>query len=341
MDRKAVFCTLFDSNYIASGLALYDSLEKVCTNFHLYIFAFDDISFKTLKRYKLKFATIISLSDFEDTELLKVKNERTKGEYCWTSTSSTIIYVLNNYNEEQCTYLDSDIYFFSSPSVLLEENDNSILITDHLYTKKYDQSKISGKYCVQFIKFKNDKNGLEALSWWRGKCLDWCYNRYEDGKFGDQKYLDDWVDRFDNVHVLNHQGGGAAPWNIQQFNIEIKDKQTLLRNKKTDKLSHLVFYHFHSLKYIEENKVDLGKYELSNDVITIIYKPYIENLNKIRKELSNKNFILKFSNRVTVSKKNRYKDYFLQLKTRSYREIVSAVYRKIIAKKNIYLIGDK
>ncbi len=40
----------------------------------------------------------------------------------------------------------------------LQQN-KSVLITDHRYTPIYDQSLKSGRYCVQFITFKNDKIG--------------------------------------------------------------------------------------------------------------------------------------------------------------------------------------
>ena len=33
--------------------------------------------------------------------------------------------------------------------------------------------------------------GLKALKWWRDRCLEWCYARIEDGKFGDQFYIED------------------------------------------------------------------------------------------------------------------------------------------------------
>ena len=80
------FCTLFDSNYLTRGLALYYSLEKHCADFHLYIFAFDKKCYQVLKKINLSKATIISLTEFEDVELLKVKPSRSKAEYCLTST---------------------------------------------------------------------------------------------------------------------------------------------------------------------------------------------------------------------------------------------------------------
>ncbi len=67
------FCTLFDSNFLPYGLALYESLLEHCKEFHLYIFAFDDESYKFLKNKNLEKAKVISLNEFEDEELLIVK----------------------------------------------------------------------------------------------------------------------------------------------------------------------------------------------------------------------------------------------------------------------------
>jgi hypothetical protein len=137
------YCTLFDSNYLTRGLAMYESLKKHSDDFHLYIFAFDDKSYDLLKKLDLNFITIISLKEFEDEELLKVKDERSAGEYCWTCTPSTIKYCIETYSLDSCTYLDADLYFFDNPSVLIEEmGSKSVLITEHRYTPIYDQSPI-------------------------------------------------------------------------------------------------------------------------------------------------------------------------------------------------------
>lgn len=269
------YCTLFDSNYLTRGLAMYESLKRYSDRFHLYIFAFDDRSYELLKKLNLEFVTVVSLQEFEDDELLALKSGRTAGEYCWTCTPSIIKYSIEKYNLDSCTYLDADLYFFSNPAILIKEmGEKSVLITEHRYTPEYDQSATSGIYCVQFMTFKNDTNGMRVLNWWRESCNTWCYARFENGKFGDQKYLDDWTTRFDGVHVLQHLGGGVAPWNIQQYKLE-------------EKPFELVFYHFHGLKFLPDEKVELGSYKLRKFDLKMLYKPYLAHLEKIKKQIDN------------------------------------------------------
>ncbi|HRG63805.1 MAG TPA: hypothetical protein PLP75_12415 [Burkholderiales bacterium] len=275
------FCTLFDSNFLLYGLALYESLQKNCKNFHLYIFAFNDECYDTLTKLNLANVTVIPLAEFEDPQLLAIKPSRTRGEYCWTCSSSTILYCLKRYNLSACTYLDADLYFYNDPSVLIDEmKDNDVLITEHRYTPQYDQSTTSGVYCVQFMTFKNTENGLRVLNWWRNACIEWCYNRFEDGKFGDQKYLDDWTRRFSGVHVLEHLGGGVAPWNLQQYKLLSGHK---LADTKTSKHFNLIFFHFHDVKIINNviHHTNLLSYDKNFCFFNKIYIPYIKTINII------------------------------------------------------------
>ena len=285
------FCTLFDSNYSAKGLAMYYSLVEHCPSFHLYIFAFDDKLVNALMKMRLEHVTVVSLNEFEDEELLGVKPTRTPGEYCWTCSGSTILYCLQHYNIDSCTYLDSDLYFYADPSVLIDEMGNDdVLITEHRYTPKYDQSKNSGKYCVQFMTFKNNANGLKILKWWRNACLEWCYNRCEDGKFGDQKYLDDWTTRFQGVHELQHLGGGVAPWNMQQYEFTRKGKSVFGVESLTGKEFPVVFFHFHSLQCYRKGflrefwVVDRG-YELPLSARQFLYIEYLSKLKRCYRQM--------------------------------------------------------
>ena len=54
------FVTLFNSNYLSRGLVMYQSLLKHCPHFHLYVIAFDDITFDYLQKNPHKNLTAIS-----------------------------------------------------------------------------------------------------------------------------------------------------------------------------------------------------------------------------------------------------------------------------------------
>jgi hypothetical protein len=283
------FCTLFDSNYLARGLVTYESLmESTKGTAHLYVFAFDEKCYNVLTKMALPNMTVISLSEFEDEALLAIKPTRTRGEYCWTCTSSTIHYVIKNLGKSNCTYIDADMCFYQNPKVLIDEMPSvkHVIITEHRYTPQYDKSKLSGKYCVQFMYFDDSHESLEVLTWWRERCLEWCYNRHEDGKFGDQKYLDDWTTRFPCVHELKHLGGGLAPWNIQRFsfgqdNKILKGFVDIKKGLNTEGPNfEAVFFHYHGVKLYQDNNYILAPkmYVLKPNIKTLFYMPYLQKL---------------------------------------------------------------
>jgi hypothetical protein len=274
------FCTLFNSFYLSRGLALYDSLLSQNIDFHLFIFSFDDACEDVIRRLNLSNATVIRLGEFETPELLSVKGGRTAAEYCWTCTPFTIWHCIHAYSLSHCTYVDADLLFFADPAVLTDEmGDKSVLITEHRYSRQHDQSELSGIYCVQFVTFKNTSDGLTVLKWWMNACREWCYARFEDGKFGDQKYLDDWTTRFTGVHVLQHRGGGIAPWNATDYAYNIQSDSVYLTSQEGGEIP-LVFYHFHDFRYCVDQSFRLTaeQYTLPKDVIRVVYGDYIKAL---------------------------------------------------------------
>lgn len=277
------FCTLFDSNYLSRALVMYHSLEKTGDDFNLYAVCFDDLAYQILVKLELPKLIAIPLDAFESPQLLGIKGQRSAGEYCWTCTPHVIRYVLDTYKLSEVTYLDADLCFYNKPSLLLsefKESDQSVLITEHRYTPRYDHLKKLGIYCVQFMTFKADGRGMKVLQWWQDRCLEWCYSRLENGKFGDQKYLDDWTQRFDGVHVLKHIGGGVAPWNVQQYMF----KQNGSGGIEVDG-SPLVFFHFHGYKRYSDGTHDLGNFRLDRTIVDLIYRPYVRDLAKAHSEI--------------------------------------------------------
>ena len=276
------FCTLFDRNYFYKGLAMYNSLRANCSSdFNLWVLCMDDLTYDLLLKMNLSNIKLVTLREFESPELLKIKKDRNVAEYSWTCASNFMWWLLQNHQDlEELIYLDADLYFFGDPKILIDElADNDVLITEHRYTKKYDQSLTSGKYCVQFMIFKNNSNGLLILDWWRMACLNWCFAVLDNNRFGDQKYLDDWLSRFQKVHELKNLGGGVAPWNVQQYVFKVNDNKVFGCLQKKSETWLLIFYHFHGFYLLNSKKyLPNCNYELSKNMRRLIYKPYFKAL---------------------------------------------------------------
>ena len=242
------FCTLFDSYYLHKGVATYLSLEKVTDDFHLYVMAFDKDCYEKLRGFGFRHMTVELVDDFETPELLAIKPTRTRAEYCWTCGSSIVYHFIKKYNLESLTYIDADMMFMSNPQILLDEIGGcSIGLSPHF---EIPENKNAGHFCVQFVYFRNDDDGMAALTWWKDKCIEWCFAKYEDGKFGDQKYLDYIPEKFKKVHIFENRGCGVAPWNMHQYKY---GKGLSFTYQGVD--YQTVFYHMHGTIFNYENGV--------------------------------------------------------------------------------------
>ena len=194
----------------------------------------------------------ISLADIESEELLKAKSDRGVAEYCWTLSSCFTWYVIQNYPEINfLTYLDADLLFYSDVQPLFDEIGNaSIAIIEHRFSPRLQDREVNGRFCVEWNSFRRDEEGLACLKRWREQCIEWCYYRLEDGKMGDQKYLDDWPDRYPNCHILLHPGAGIAPWNYSQYRFSDRGDNIYLNE------SPLIFYHFHQFQLLGRGSYD-------------------------------------------------------------------------------------
>jgi hypothetical protein len=269
---------------------MYDSLKAQTSDFHLFIFAFDELTDEILRTLKLDLVTVISLREFETSELKEVKKSRTIAEYCWTCTPSTISYVLKKYDVPECTYIDADLYFYSDPAVLISEmkdENKSVLITEHRFSPlpKLYEEKRAGRFCVQFITFLKEEKSMQVLEHWRKQCIDWCFSRYEDGKFGDQKYLDDWPLTYENIHILQHQGGGIAPWNLTQYFFKKSESSITGKIIKNGSEFNVVFFHFQYVKFLKDGSFDIGWFYISPGIKSIFYEPYLRKIVDIEKKI--------------------------------------------------------
>jgi len=220
------------------------------------VLCLDDETCVALTRLSLPEVQLIALPNFErgDEELVLAKRNRSLAEYYFTCTPSLPLFVMNHNPEvDLITYLDADIFFFSSPAQLFEEiGTNSIAIIGHRFSPTLKGLERRGIYNVGWLSFRRDVNGLACLRWWRDRCIEWCYDRVEGDKYADQKYLDKWPTLFQRVVVLQHKGANLAPWNVENHIIRCENSAVWVDEQP------LIFYHFQGVRPITKWCCDAG-----------------------------------------------------------------------------------
>lgn len=345
---KTIFCTLFDSNYLDKGIALINSLNNVMDEFILYVYAFDRKAYDILNDMKIHNLKTILFQNIETDELRRIKNSRSRAEFCWTCTPFIVEYTLIHFEEKECTYIDADLFFYKNPRELIQEmkdNKCSVQIVEHRFPnyRVYRRTeKMSGRFCVEFNTFLNNRIGRKVVETWKNQCFACCTSDWKSGTFGDQKYLDEWQDRYEGIHVLTNQGGGIAPWNLSRYRlVGLNAEDILFEDSMTKTIYTVYFYHFHDLCFESESRVNIHLFErpgrVDSELMKYIYMPYISELKRIR-EMLFVNYQLK------LPLKNRKKEllWSKQEKISIYAKIAKLIYlpkaiyqQKIINPKNI------
>ena len=257
------YVTLFDSVFLPQGLALHHSLLEHGGDCLLWVLCLDQECFHALNKLQLPQMCLLDLEQLETADLLAVKNDRSRAEYCWTLTPWSIQWVFESEpSAPRVTYVDADVFILKNPSPIYDEFDASncaVMLTEHGYAPEYDQTPTSGRYCVQFLPFARGE-GERVLRWWRDRCLEWCYARFENGLFGDQKYLESFEHVFPGqVHVARFNRYFQAPWNasIHPF-------------------SDAILYHFHGLRVVSWRLLFLVRYPIPAPTLEYVYRPYCQ-----------------------------------------------------------------
>lgn len=257
------YCTLFDSNYAAQGLALYHSLVKCSTEpVTLYVLPLDASCEQILNQHRLPRLRTVSFKDFCDNlEMDVCRSNRNWKEFCWTCASNLCVYLLKVKCLEEITYLDADLFFFADPTpVFAEIAERSIGITPHRFITSKQHLEVNGQFNVGFVHFKNSLAGVECATRWAEDCRNRCS---EHVGCGDQKYLDDWPWKYGDDVCQIDIGVNVGPWSLANWPV-------VAGPKLGD--TPLVCYHFH--EYVHDERLTF--YDLRPEDKKFIYGPYIQ-----------------------------------------------------------------
>jgi hypothetical protein len=274
------FCTYFDHRYLSRALVLYDSLARNFGDFTLWALCLDEAAEAGVASLGLDSMTALSLTELEqaDPEVSAVKPTRSTVEYyfTWSPALPRAIFA-REASVERLTYLDADLYFLSSPAAVFDEiGDAPVAIVPHRFPD--DQAVLLdwGRFNVGWVTFTRSATGLAVLDWWRERCIEWCYDRVEDDRYADQKYLDWWPELFPETHIVTHPGANLAPWNVRRH--RLTKSQGHLQADGAD----VVFFHVQGLRHLGRGiyRLGLDSYGVAASRLLrrTVYRPYVEEL---------------------------------------------------------------
>jgi hypothetical protein len=222
---------------------------------------------------------VIALKELErdDPALLNAKSSRNRLDYYFTLTPAFLLMLLNGSSTgDVVTYLDADLYFFRNPEPLFSElQGHSVGIIEHRFPRDLEPlAKKFGRFNVAWVSFRNVDEGDACARWWREQCLAWCHEKRTENRFADQKYLDDWPERFSNLRVLQHKGANLAPWNLRNYDLTRTSEGVFVDGEP------LLFFHFHRFQrvapFLYDTNLWLYGAKASGIVRQEIFYPYIE-----------------------------------------------------------------
>lgn len=281
------YCSYFDHRYLPRALAMIRSLRRFESASRFWVLCLDDQCLQLLAKVKEPNVTLISLQTFMrgDDDLAAARKNRSLVEFYFTCTPSLVRYVLQRSSpEDSVTYVDADLFFFSDPDPLYRElGTGSVSVIPHRFTEVLKDRERYGKYNVGWLTFRNTESGRAVAEWWRSRCNEWCFDRLEDDRFADQKYLERFGQLFGDVVELAHEGANVAPWNIGRYRLMRRDGIVCVNGRP------LVFFHFHALKsfgptlYRAPHRAYRAPFGYA--VRKWIYRPYVRELATITREL--------------------------------------------------------
>jgi hypothetical protein len=280
MEQHRAYCTYFDSGYLSRGLALIDSLRAHGDGSPVWILALDEAARSYLEGAALPDVFILTMADIEAAEplLRPLKPGRSRMEYIFTSTPLLMRWVmaLQPSAETVVIYLDSDLFFFDDPNLVLEAlGSGSVGIIEHKYPARLAQRLAKyGRFNVGWVGIRADARGHECLDWWASSTLEWCFDKPENGKYADQGYLDQFPAKFESVVVLESKGFNLAPWNTGGQSLTVSNSSVEVNG--TDPL---VFFHFHGLRHVGNwfvsSQLIYGA-QMSRVLRDAVYLPYVK-----------------------------------------------------------------
>jgi hypothetical protein len=238
-----VYCTYFDSAYMACGIVMLRSLRRHDPAAGILVLALDEMCARVLRDgFPGEFRVIETETlHTADPVLRRIREQRSTWAYYATQKPALARFAMeSDPRPEAVMSIDADTWFFGDPLAMFEEvGAASVGLSPNRFHAATRHQIIYGLYGGGCVYWRNDETGRRCLADWRDDCLAWCAEEVQpDGRFMNQGYLNLWPERYTGVHVIQHPGANLAPWNVDGHLLACDGRNVTVDGRP------LIFYHF-------------------------------------------------------------------------------------------------
>lgn len=271
------FCTIFDSQNLASGVALYQSMQTHLADFELIVLCMDERTQSALRARALPQVRLVQLETLIENSrsLARAGTDRTAHEFKLTCKPWLMQHLLATLPaNELLTYVDADVFFFGSPQAIFDQiSEASVAITPFHFPTRLKHWERFGRFNTGWVSIRHNITGLACAADWAAKCAAWCFSFLEPERFADQKYLDVWPEKFTGTEIIANSGVMVAPWNLGDRTIT-SGKDGLQVDSEP-----LICYHFRGLRHLDRQLYDPGMHRFgatpTGELRGLVYQPYL------------------------------------------------------------------
>ncbi|MBC7922933.1 MAG: hypothetical protein H7Z75_17795, partial [Ferruginibacter sp.] len=91
-------------------------------------------------------------------------------------------------------------------------------------------------------------------------------------------------------------------WNVQQYRLFSNKDRLFGQEVASGHSFEIVFYHFHAVRFLNQDRVDLGEYVLSVPVEQLLYRPYLRHLENLKTSLQQRDPGIRPNEEITPKK---------------------------------------
>jgi hypothetical protein len=281
------YCTLFDRNYLDRGLALHRSLARHCNDFRLHVLCLDAVTHDALAALALPGMHLVTLGELQawDAALAAARQNRSAVEFYFTCKPVLLGYLFARQPSlARVEYLDSDLWFFSSPAEAEKSYaGSSVALSPHRFDERNAWRRRYGAFNAGWVSASSGDEGRRFVAWWRERCLERCSLVVEEDRFGDQKYLDQVGKLFPGAAEAD-ASINFGPWSLHGARVAREPAGVAVDGRP------LVSFHFHGMRRMLFDVYETGLHHYGVELMPALskglYRPYIRELAACRRSLS-------------------------------------------------------